>query len=129
MHATRLSDAGATGTVGSAASAQVTVASLLSLTAQSSRNLPGVPSIQVPCLRAADTGSSYTVHVDAQGTPPNTVANTTVQTTLPPYVNFVSAQTGSGITYDTASRTVTWSLGDVKAGVGYTSAAEQASFR
>ncbi len=127
VHATRQSDAGATGTVGSAASAQVTVASLLSLTAQSSRNSPVFVNTG-PLPPRADTGSSYTVTWTLKNSA-NTVANTTVQTTLPPYVNFVSAQTGSGITYDTASRTVTWSLGDVKAGVGYTSAAEQASFQ
>jgi hypothetical protein len=127
VHATRQNDAGASNSVGSAASAQLTVASLLSLTAQSSRNSPAFINTG-PLPPRAETGSSYTITWTLKNSA-NTVANTTVQAALPPYVNFIAAQAGSGITYDSASRTVTWSLGDVKAGVGYTSAAEQGSFQ
>ncbi len=57
----------------------------------------------------------------------NTLGNALVSTTLPPYVSFVKGQ-DSSVTYDAPSRTVTWSLGDVKAGAGYTAAARSAAF-
>lgn len=59
----------------------------------------------------------------------NTVANTVVSAVLPTYVQFVSAQAGSGIAYDAGSRTVRWDMGDLRAGVGYSSAALQGSFQ
>ena len=126
VHATRQSG-GTSSTVSSVATAQLVIASLLSLTAQSSRNSGGFINTG-PLPPRAETGSSYTITWTLKNSA-NTVANTTVQTVLPPYVNFVAAQAGGGVTYDTASRTVTWSLGDVKPGVGYTSAAAQAAFQ
>ena len=55
------------------------------------------------------------------------MANTVVSTVLPTYVQFVSGQ--SGITYDAGSRTVRWDLGDVKAGVGYSTNALMGAFQ
>ena len=54
------------------------------------------------------------------------MANAAVTAVLPPYVDFVSGP--GGVTYDQASRTVTWSIGDLAAGVGYTKPAATASF-
>jgi len=127
VRATRQGSTGTPDTVSSAASAQLVLASALSLTAQSIRS-SGAFTNTGPVPPRAETATTYTVTWTIKNSA-NTVANTTVQATLPPYVSFVAAQTGSGITYDSGSRTVLWSLGDVKAGAGYTAAARQASFQ
>ena len=126
VHATRQSG-GSSDTVSSVATTQLVVASLLSLTAQSSRTSGGFINTG-PLPPRAETGSSYTITWTLKNSA-NTVANTTVQAVLPSYVNFIAAQAGSGVTYDSGSRTVTWSLGDMKPGVGYTSSAAQAAFQ
>ena len=59
----------------------------------------------------------------------NAVGNAQVTATLPTYVKFRSAEAGSGISYNEGSRTVSWSLGDVKAGAGYTAAARTGAFQ
>ncbi|HEX8993679.1 MAG TPA: hypothetical protein VF803_00310, partial [Candidatus Paceibacterota bacterium] len=61
----------------------------------------------------------------------NALADGVVSTVLPPYVTFVGADMSSNeqVSYDDTTRTVTWSLGDVKAGAGYTSAPRQAAFQ
>lgn len=68
--------------------------------------------------------TTYTVTWTAKNSS-NTVGNTTVSTVLPPYVTFVS---GQGVSYDQASRTVTWQVGDLPAGAGYTKAAASIQF-
>ena len=78
-----------------------------------------------PTVGAATT---YTVTWTANNSS-NTVGNTSVSATLPPYVTFVSAAAGSGVTYDAPSNTVTWSIGDLQAGAGYTAPAASASFQ
>lgn len=59
----------------------------------------------------------------------NSVSNATVSASLPIYVKFLAAQQGSGIVYDVKSRTVTWNLGDIKPGVGYSLPARSAAFQ
>ena len=55
--------------------------------------------------------------------------NEIVAAVLPPYVDFVTAQSGSGVTYDSGSRTITWNLGDLKPGLGYSAAARIGAFQ
>ncbi len=61
----------------------------------------------------------------------NTLGGATMSTVLPPYVSFIGAGTAGGeqVSYDDSTRTVTWTLGDVEAGVGYSTPARQASFQ
>lgn len=74
----------------------------------------------------AEQDSSYTITWAVKNSA-NTVANASAQTTLPPYVKFVKGE--AGVTYDEGTRMVKWSLGDIKAGVGYTLASRQAAFQ
>ena len=50
-----------------------------------------------------------------------------VTAVLPTYVIYKTGQ--AGFTYDAASRSVRWDLGELKAGTGYTSAAKIGSFQ
>lgn len=61
----------------------------------------------------------------------NDVANATMKATLPPYVRWAGNYnpTGEQVSYDSSSRTVTWSVPDLRAGVGYTSSAKEVSFQ
>ncbi|HVV38728.1 MAG TPA: hypothetical protein VHD31_00145 [Candidatus Paceibacterota bacterium] len=126
VRATRQNDNGVPDTIASAASAKLVLASALSLTAQSSRS--GVFNNTGPVPPRVEQTTTYGITWTVKNSA-NTVANTSVQTVLPPYVTFVAAQSGSGVTYDPGSRTVTWNIGDIKAGVGYSTAARQASFQ
>ncbi|HEY5382936.1 MAG TPA: hypothetical protein VIJ88_00015 [Candidatus Paceibacterota bacterium] len=112
--------------VSSAASAQVSIASALSLTSQAF-HFSGPFTNSGPMPPQAESDTSYGVVWTVKNSS-NTVANAIVSATLPPYVRYVSSPT-LGVSYDSASRTVTWSLGDLNAGVGYTAAAKQASFQ
>jgi hypothetical protein len=113
--------------VSSAASAMVELASQVSLTAVSEHSQGGFTNIG-PVPPKAETATSYTILWTVKNSS-NTIANASVSATLPPYVDFMQAPNGSGISYDSGSRTVTWNLGDVKSGVGYNSAARQAAFQ
>ncbi len=113
--------------VSSAASAQVLVASAISLTAQA-LHFSGPFANTGPMPPQAESDTSYAIMWMVKNSS-NTVANAIVSTVLPPYVRYVSSSASSGVSYDSASRTVTWSLGDIAAGVGYTAAVEQASFQ
>ncbi len=124
VQGTRQGDSGGSPIV-SAATMQVNLASVFSLAAQSSRT-SGPYQNTGPLPPRAESGTSYTVTWTLKNSA-NTVANSTATAVLPPYVNFL--QGPSDITYDQGSRTVTWTLGDVKAGAGYTSAARQTSFQ
>jgi hypothetical protein len=113
-------------TVASAASMEVSVASALSLTA-SALHFSGSFANTGPMPPKANSNTSYTIVWMVKNSA-NTIGNATVSAVLPPYVKYVSSNT-SGVVYDSASRTVTWSLGDVSAGVGYSAAAKQATFQ
>jgi hypothetical protein len=77
----------------------------------------------------AETATTYTVVWTVKNSS-NAVGNGTVTATLPTtYVKFLSAQSGSGITYNEGSRTVTWVLGDIKAGAGYNLASRTGAFQ
>lgn len=113
--------------VTSVATTKVTLASQLELLAEASY-AKGPFSNTGPTPPQVEKETSYTVTWTVKNSA-NTTANTTVEATLPPYVEYKAAQAGKGITYDAASRTVRWSLGDVHAGVGYTTDALQGSFQ
>ena len=112
--------------VSDAASTQVSVASAISLTAQA-LHFSGPVTNTGPMPPKAESDTSYTIVWTVKNSS-NTIANTVVSTVLPPYVRFASTG-AAGVTYDSGSRTVTWSLGDVPAGVGYSVAARQATFQ
>lgn len=105
--------------VNAAASTQITFASKLSLGATAQY----AGGVRPP---VAESATAYTVLWTVKNAS-NTVGGTAVSTVLPPYASFVSGQ--SGITYDAGSRTVTWIIGDLRPGVGYTAPALTGSFQ
>ncbi|MBI2004581.1 hypothetical protein HYS79_00250 [Patescibacteria group bacterium] len=124
---TRVGDGGASETVSSVASAEVRLASVLSLLAEA-RHFTGPFVNSGPMPPRAESPTTYTIMWTVKN-PTNTVANASVSTVLPPYIEFVAAQPGNNLTYDSASRTVRWTIGDIKAGTGYTLAQNQAAFQ
>jgi hypothetical protein len=102
------------------ASAAAIIAQALHYTGSFKNSGPMPPQAEVP--------TTYTIQWTAKNSS-NAVANTGVSAVLPTYVTFLSAQAGSGINYDAGSRTVRWDLGELKAGVGYSSAARIGSFQ
>lgn len=113
--------------VSSAATAQVQLSSLASLTTNTLHSTGGFTNIG-PMPPKAEAATSYTVVWKVKNSS-NTVANSVVTAVLPQYVQFLSTPSGSGITYDAPSRTVRWTIGDIKAGVGYTLTELQAAFQ
>lgn len=109
---------GAPQAVTAADTMQVTFASQLALNV-ATQYLSGLRPPRV------DSSTAYTVQWTVKNAS-NTVGGAVVSTVLPPYVTFVSGQ--SGVTYDAGSRTVSWNIGDLKPGVGYTAAALSNSF-
>ena len=73
----------------------------------------------------AEVPTNYTVTWSIKNSS-NAIANAAVSAVVPPYVQFV--QGGEGVVFDEGSRTVRWSAGDVKAGVGYTAPEPEVSF-
>jgi hypothetical protein len=114
-------------TVSSAAASRVLLSSAAHLQAQAF-HFTGPFANTGPMPPQAEQNTTYSI-VWTVTNSSNTIANAAVSATLPQYVTFVSAQSGSGITYDAKSRTVTWTLGDVKAGTGYTLSARTGAFQ
>jgi uncharacterized repeat protein (TIGR01451 family) len=108
-------------------SLQANVSSAATLTA-TAQHFSGPFTNEGPMPPTVGAATTYTVTWTANNSS-NTVGNTSVSATLPPYVTFVSAAAGSGVTYDAPSNTVTWSIGDLQAGAGYTAPAASASFQ
>ena len=113
--------------VTSAASTQITLASAVDLLARA-LHFSGSFSNQGPMPPRAESSTAYTIEWTAKNSS-NTIANAAVSAVLPTYITFVAARSGSNITYDAGSRTVRWDLGDLKAGIGYSSAARTGSFQ
>lgn len=103
----------------------VVVGSLLSLEAQS-RYGRGAYQNSGPTPPRAEAATTYTVQWTVKNSS-NAIANASVSAVLPPYVTYKTGQ--AGVTYDVPSRTVRWSLGELKAGTGYATAAQSASFQ
>ena len=61
----------------------------------------------------------------------NDVANTTMKAVLPPYVRWTGSYSPSSeqISFDSSSRTVTWTVPDLRAGVGYTAPSREVAFQ
>jgi hypothetical protein len=104
---------------------EVVLGSILSLEAQSNYN-QGAYNNSGPTPPRAESATSYTIVWTAKNSS-NAIANATVSAVLPSYVTYKEGQ--AGITYDAPARVVRWDLGELKAGVGYTSAAKAASFQ
>ena len=127
IQGTRQGETGVPQSVSSAASTQVLVSSVATLSAAASHfSGPFANSGPMPPVPGQATTYSIVWTVTNSS---NTIANAVVSATLPAYVTFVNVQAGSGITYDPGSRTVTWAMGDVKAGVGYTLGSRTAAFQ
>ncbi|TSC69040.1 MAG: Uncharacterized protein G01um101456_383 [Parcubacteria group bacterium Gr01-1014_56] len=125
VRGTRQAEGSSGGSVASAATMKVTLASALFISAQTSRTSgPFLNSGPMP--PRAEQNSSYTITWAVKNSA-NTVANATAQTVLPPYVKFIKGE--AGVTYDEGTRMVKWALGDVKAGVGFTTALRQVAFQ
>ncbi|HEV8666918.1 MAG TPA: hypothetical protein VN665_03715, partial [Candidatus Paceibacterota bacterium] len=112
--------------VSSVATANVSIASQLSLTAQAFHFTGPIPNTG-PMPPVAEQNTSYTIQWTVKNSS-NTIGNAIVSAVLPPYVRYVSAG-ASGVSYDGSSRTVTWNLGDLPAGVGYSTAAKTVDFQ
>ncbi len=106
---------------------QVSLASAAGLSAQSLRSGGGFTN-SGPVPPRAESPTSYSIVWSVKNSS-NTLGNTSVTATLPAYVQFVSARGGDDITFDPSSRTVRWNIGDLKAGVGYTTAALTGAFQ
>lgn len=83
-----------------------------------------------PWPPVADQETTYTVDLALTNTV-NTVADAVVTGTLPSYVRYVGATSPAdgSVSYNAATRTVTWKAGEVLAGAGYGSARRQVSFQ
>lgn len=127
IDATRQGQTGVPEQVSSAASTQVIMSTVVALKAESQHfSGPFVNTGPMPPVPGKQT--TYAINWTVTNSS-NTIANAIVTATLPTYVTYVGTQPGSGITYDSKSRTVTWTLGDVKAGAGYTGGGRTASFQ
>ncbi len=123
----RQGESGVPETVSSAASMEADVASALVITAQAFHFSGPFPNTG-PMPPVAEQTTTYSV-VWTVTNSSNSIANATVSASLPTYVEFVAAQPGSNITYDSGSRTVTWNIGDLNPGVGYNLPSQSAAFQ
>lgn len=127
VEAVRAAGSNAPETVQSAASARVLLASSIGVTATAS-HFSGPFKNTGPMPPAVNRETSYTINWTVRNSS-NTIAGTTVSATLPPYVRFVQASQNEQTAYDAATRKLTWTLGDVKAGAGYGSPARALQFQ
>ncbi len=114
-------------TITSAATTQVSLSSLVGLTA-TALHFSGAFQNTGPMPPVVGQATSYAIVWTATNSS-NTIANAVATATLPPYVQYLGAASGSGISYDAQSRTVTWNIGDLKAGAGYSGAAVTGTFQ
>lgn len=124
---TRLGSDNSSNSVTSASSLQVQVSSAASLTAEA-HHFTGPFSNSGVMPPKAESNTNYAIVWTVKNSS-NTIANATVSTVLPPYVQYVTGRAGDNVSYDPSSRKVTWSLGDVKAGVGYSTTARTGAFQ
>lgn len=83
-----------------------------------------------PVPPKADQETTYTVAMNLSNAF-NDATGITVSTQLPAYVSWLgkTSPTSEQISYNESTRTVTWSIPDIRAGAGYTSTAKEASFQ
>ncbi len=123
----REGQAGVPETVASAASVDATIASAASVN-PIALYFTGPFKNSGPVPPVVGQSTSYTI-VWTVSNSSNTVGGATVSAVLPAYMTFVSSDASSNIIYNPGSRTVSWSLGDIKAGAGYSLQARVASFQ
>ena len=127
VHAARTGQGGVQEDVTTAASARVTLASAISLAA-SLGHFTGPFTNTGPMPPVANQQTTYTITWAIKNSS-NSVTGTTVSAVLPPNVDFIAAQPSNAVSFDSGSRIVTWNVGDLSPGVGYSSAARTASFQ
>ena len=127
VRGTRSGESGVPEEVTSSAKTQVVLSSAVSLAATALHNTGSFnnPGILPP---RAESTTSYAILWSIRNSS-NAIGNASVSVVLPSYVSFVAAAGGTNIVYDSASRTVRWTIGDITAGAGYTSAALQGTFQ
>lgn len=83
-----------------------------------------------PFPTVAEKNSTFTANVQVANSF-NTVKNAVYQTTLPNYVEWTSQVSPSSaqVTYDPLTRIVTWKIGDVPSGAGYSSPAKEMFYK
>jgi hypothetical protein len=123
----RQGEAGVPQDVSSAAATEVDISSAVALSA-TALHFSGAFQNTGPMPPVAGQSTSYAV-VWTVTNSSNTIGNVVVSATLPAYVEFLQADVASGITYDKPSRTVSWDIGDLKAGAGYSIPAASGSFQ
>lgn len=114
-------------TVTSAATMKVKLASTVTL-GVAAVHFVGVFKNSGPMPPLSSQTTTYTVLWTVKNSS-NDVGNGVVKATLPPYVQFVGAGSDTSISYDAASRSVTWNLGNIAIGTGYTAPARTAAFQ
>ena len=122
----RQGQSGVPETVSSAATTEATVASAVQLT-QSALHFTGPFANSGPMPPMAEKSTTYTV-VWTLLNSSNTIANATVSAILPSYVTYLSSQ-DPNVTYEQASRRVTWAMGNLKAGVGFSAPPQTTAFQ
>lgn len=83
-----------------------------------------------PWPPVADQETTYTIDLSLTNTV-NSVADTVVTGVLPSYVRYVGATNPAdgSVSYNAATRTVTWRAGEIASGVGFGTAARSAAFQ
>lgn len=83
-----------------------------------------------PIPPKAEKETTYTVVLDISNSF-NDVADVTLTTQLPPYVRWLGEVNPSTeqVLYDESTRTVSWNIPDMRAGVGYTSSSKEMAFQ
>lgn len=125
----RVSQGSVPETISSVFSKTIRVGSALSMVTRA-RHFSGPVQNSGPMPPRADQETTYGVTWSVRN-PSNTISNGKASATLPSYVRYLGATSPSSeqVAYDERSRTVTWNLGDVKAGAGFGSAAREVSFK
>jgi hypothetical protein len=126
VRATRTGQGSVPETVTSAANLRVKLVSAVSLATQVSYRT-GAFKNTGPLPPVHDQKTTYTIAWTVKNSS-NDIGNSVVSATLPRSVEYV-AGSGSDVTYDSITRTVTWTVGDVAVGAGYVAPARTASFQ
>ena len=119
---------GAPQEIRSAASGLVKIATDIDVSAFVRRTAPPFESTG-PVPPKAERETTYTVLMFVSNTF-NDASNVVVTTKLPPYVSWLNkvSPTTEPISYDESTRTVTWNIQDLRAGVGYSTASNKQAY-
>ncbi len=116
-------------TISSSAIRKIKLASNLSLAGRIVRSI-GPFENSGPMPPRADAPTTYTV-IWSVSNSLNDVQNARVEAVIPPYVSWVELTSPSSerITFNPTTRQVVWTIGDVKAGTGISSAPREVAFQ